>query len=119
MNKSLKEINNFIIEQMKSADFASVNYTDKEIFESDYLVISIEKDKDILFRIKKSNDLELKLADIKLSKLRFYILMFRVRKSAKLFKERAKEEMISFKWKQFLEKNKELNRDRKIDNILD
>lgn len=74
MNKSLKEINNFIIEKMKSADFASVNYKDKEIFESDYLVIS--------------ND--------------FLI-----------------DNNMYGQWKQFLEKNKELNRDRKIDNILD
>lgn len=120
MNKSLKEIKQFVINQMKSGGFTSKELgNEKIIYESDYLIITIKEDGDILFKIKKSNDFELKPSDIGLSKLRIYFLMFGVKRSAKLFKERVKEEMISIKWKQFLERNKDLNRDRKIDNILD
>jgi hypothetical protein len=115
MNKSLKEIKKFVINQMKSGSFSPGEWGRKKIYESEYLIIT-EEDGDILFKL---NNFELKPSDIGLSKLRIYFLMFGIKRSAKLFKERVKEEMISRKWKQFLERNKDLNRDRKIDKILD
>ena len=87
-----------------------------EKYESDYLIIIKEKE-NLFISIKKS-DLQLTLKDLNLSKLRFMLLMIRVKKSANNFKERSKQEMISLKWNRFLDNNKDLKRDKKLNDIL-
>jgi hypothetical protein len=116
MSKTIKEIKSFVINQMKIGQFASIVREDYEKYESDYLIITKEE-KDLFIFIKKS-DLQLTLKDLNLSKLRFMILMLRVKKSASNFKERSKQEMISLKWNRFLDNNKDLKRDKKLNDIL-
>ena len=116
MSKTIKEIKSFVINQMKSGQFASIVREDYSKYESDYLIIIKEK-KDLFISIKKS-DLQLTLKDLNLSKLRFMLLMIRVKKSANNFKERSKQEMISLKWNRFLDSNKDLKRDKKLNDIL-
>jgi hypothetical protein len=117
----IKEIKSFVITQMKIGQFASIVRQDLvggayEKYESDYLIITKEK-KDLFISIKKA-DLKLTLKDLNLSKLRFMLLMLRVKKSVNNFKERSKHEMISYKWNRFLDDNKELKRDKKLNDIL-
>jgi len=116
MSKTIKEIKSFVINQMKIGQFASIVREDYSKYESDYLIITKEE-KDLFIFIKKS-DLQLTLKDLNLSKLRFMILMLRVKKSASNFKERSKQEMISLKWNRFLDNNKDLKRDKKLNDIL-
>jgi hypothetical protein len=116
MSKTIKEIKSFVINQMKIGQFASIVREDYSKYESDYLIITKEE-KDLFISIKKS-DLQLTLKDLNLSKLRFMILMLRVKKSANNFKERSKQEMISLKWNRFLDSNKDLKRDKKLNDIL-
>jgi hypothetical protein len=121
MSKTIKEIKSFVINQMKIGQFASIVREDYEKYESDYIIITKEiitkEKKDLFISIKKS-DLQLTLKDLNLSKLRFMILMIRVKKSASNFKERSKQEMISLKWNRFLDNNKDLKRDKKLNDIL-
>jgi hypothetical protein len=116
MNKTIKDIKKFIIDQMKNGQFASVIKPEYEKYESDYILI--QKEKTIVSIWIKKSDLQLSLDDINLSYLRFKILMLRVQKSANNFKERAKQEMIKHRWDKFLNDNKDLKRDRKLNDIL-
>jgi DUF4097 and DUF4098 domain-containing protein YvlB len=117
MSNTIKDIKIFIIEQMRNGQFASFsNKEGYEKYESDYIVIEKEKT-EVTIQIKKS-DLKLSLDDIDLSYLRFKILMLSVQRSANNFKERAKKEMIKRRWDKFLNDNKELKRDRKLNDIL-
>jgi hypothetical protein len=116
MDKTTKDIKKFIIDQMKNGQFASVVNNIVERYESDYIIIHKGGTKvNILI---KNSDLDLSLDDINLSYLRFKILMLRVQKSANNFKERTKQEMIKYKWNNFLNNNKDLKRDRKLNDIL-
>ncbi len=112
----IKEIKKFIIDQMKNGQFASIIKIGYEKYESDYIIIEKEG-VEVTICIKRS-DLKLSLDDINLSYLRFKILMLKVQKSANHFKERSKKEMIKHRWNNFLDENKDLKRDKKLNDIL-
>ena len=50
--------------------------------------------------------------------MRFYFLLRYVKRFSKRRDEMQKKEMLAYRWETFLGKNKVLNRDRKIDEIL-
>ena len=130
--KSLSQLKRFIIREMKSqsADWSETrvqNYTYEEKgFKSEYIKV--------LKEIKKNNDAEDKpyriylcdggdeyryeLKDIGISKIRFYFLLRYVKGFCKRREELQKKEMLAYRWESFLKRNKVLNRDRKIDEIL-
>ena len=85
MDKTLKEIKSFIIDIMKNEDFTryespfgTITYTSKNL--------SIDIDKDISFTLRRK--FTVTLDQIKLSLLRFDILMIRVKYSSKREKKR-------------------------------
>lgn len=130
--KSLSQLKRFIVKEMKSqsADWSETkiqNYTSEEKgFKSEYLKI--------LKEIKKNNDMDdnpyriylcdgsdkhrYDLNDIGLSKIRFYFLLRYVKGFCKRREELQKKERLAVHWESFLKRNKVLNRDRKIDEIL-
>ena len=130
--KSLSQLKRFIIREMKSqsADWSETrvqNYTYEEKgFKSEYIKV--------LKEVKKKNDSEDKpyriylgdgsdeyryeLKDIGISKIRFYFLLRYVKGFCKRREELQKKEMLAYRWESFLKRNKVLNRDRKIDEIL-
>jgi hypothetical protein len=132
--KSLAQLKRFIVREMKSqsADWIESRIgrtygNDEEGFKSEYLKI--------LREIKRNNDAEQKpyriylcdihgeeyrydLKDIGLSNIRFYFLLNRVKRFCKRRDEMQKKERLAFHWETFLGRNKVLNRDRKIDEIL-
>jgi len=135
--KSLAQLKSFIVREMKSqsADWMETkighNYVkDEEGFKSEYLKI--------LREVKSNNDPEQKpyriylcdggsghgeeyrydLKDIGFSNIRFYFLLNKVKRFSKRREEMQKKEMLAYRWETFLGKNKVLNRDRKIDEIL-
>ena len=130
--KSLSQLKRFIVKEMKSqsADWSETkiqNYTSEEKgFKSEYLKI--------LKEIKKNNDMDdnpyriylcdgsdkhrYDLNDIGLSKIRFYFLLRYVKGFCKRREELQKKERLAVHWESFLKRNKVLDRDRKIDEIL-
>ena len=130
--KSLSQLKRFIVKEMKSqnADWIESNVqrmysNDQKGFKSEYLKI--------LKDVKKNNDSDdnpyyiylcdreeyrYELKDIGLSKIRFYFLLQYVKRFCKRRDKLQKKERLAFHWESFLKKNKVLDRDRKIDEIL-
>lgn len=130
--KSLLQLKRFIVKEMKSqsADWIESNVqrmysNDQKGFKSEYLKI--------LKDVKKNNDSDnnpyyiylcdreeyrYELKDIGLSKIRFYFLLQYVKRFCKRREELQKKERLAFHWEGFLKRNKVLDRDRKIDEIL-
>lgn len=115
--KEIKEIKKFVIKQMKEAPFTLTSSYDDKTYESDYLKILID-DGDIKLELNSLSNFIFTLSDISLSKFRFMILMLRVIRSANESKNRNRKESLSMKWNKFLDINKELKRDSRIDNVL-
>jgi hypothetical protein len=65
-----------------------------------------------------SDEYRYELKDIGISKIRFYFLLRYVKGFCKRREELQKKEMLAYRWESFLKRNKVLNRDRKIDEIL-
>ena len=130
--KSLSQLKRFIVGEMKSqnADWIESNVqrmysNDQKGFISEYLKI--------LKDVKKNNDSDdnpyyiylcdreeyrYELKDIGLSKIRFYFLLQYVKRFCKRRDELQKKERLAVHWEGFLKRNKVLDRDRKIDEIL-
>lgn len=130
--KSLSQLKRFIVREMKSqnADWIESNVqrmysNDQKGFKSEYLKI--------LKDVKKNNDSDdnpyyiylcdreeyrYELKDIGLSKIRFYFLLQYVKRFCKRRDELQKKERLAVHWEGFLKRNKVLDRDRKIDEIL-
>ena len=130
--KSLSQLKRFIVKEMKSqnADWIESNVqrmysNDQKGFKSEYLKI--------LKDVKKNNDSDdnpyyiylcdreeyrYELKDIGLSKIRFYFLLQYVKRFCKRRDELQKKERLAVHWEGFLKRNKVLDRDRKIDEIL-
>ena len=132
--KSLSQLKRFIVKEMKSqsADWSETKIQpsygpDQKGFKSEYLKI--------LKKIKRNNDddddrpyyiylcdgrdeYKYELKDIGLSKIRFYFLLQYVKRFCKRREEIQKKERLAVHWESFLKRNKVLDRDRKIDEIL-
>lgn len=130
--KSLLQLKRFIVKEMKSqsADWMKSSTqrmysNDQKGFQSEYLKI--------LKDVKKNNDSDdnpyyiylcdreeyrYELKDIGLSKIRFYFLLQYVKRFCKRRDELQKKERLAVHWEGFLKRNKVLDRDRKIDEIL-
>jgi|LakMenE18May11ns_1017448.scaffolds.fasta_scaffold9415652_2 hypothetical protein len=132
--KSLAQLKRFIVREMKnqSADWVKTKIQpsygpDQKGFKSEYLKI--------LKEIKRNNDADdnrpyyihlcdgrdeckYELKDIGLSKIRFYFLLQYVKRFCKRRDELQKKERLAVHWESFLKRNKVLDRDRKIDEIL-
>ena len=133
--KSLLQLKRFIVKEMKSqsADWSETKIQpsygpDQKGFKSEYLKI--------LKKIKRNNDddddnrpyyiylcdgreeYKYELKDIGLSKIRFYFLLQYVKRFCKRREEIQKKERLVVHWESFLKRNKVLDRDRKIDEIL-
>jgi hypothetical protein len=132
--KSLSLLKRFIVREMKSpsADWSKTRVQpgygpDQKGFKSEYLKI--------LKEIKRNNDADdnrpyyihlcdgraeckYELKDIGLSKIRFYFLLQYVKRFCKRQVELQKKERLAVHWEGFLKRNKVLDRDRKIDEIL-
>jgi hypothetical protein len=130
--RSLAQLKRFIVREMKSpsADWSETrvqNYTYEEKgFKSEYIKVLKEvkrndDSEDKPYRIylgDGSDEYRYELKDIGISKIRFYFLLRYVKGFCKRREELQKKEMLAYRWESFLKRNKVLNRDRKIDEIL-
>ena len=132
--KSLSQLKRFIVREMKnqSADWAKTKIQpsygpDQKGFKSEYLKIlkEIKRNNDAddnrpyyIYLCDGRDECKYELKDIGLSKIRFYFLLQYVKRFCKRRDELQKKERLAVHWEGFLKRNKVLDRDRKIDEIL-
>ncbi len=117
----IKEIKKFVISQMSSADWVSDDSRDLIKRTSKYLIIRVPTTGPITFIIKSEyghSDFELTRKELNINIIHFWILFRRVKKSCNRLEIRKREKDISNQWNRFLEKNKDLKRDSKINQVL-
>ena len=121
-----KEIEQFVITQMKEADWEVEKFNNFNEYKSKH--INIQHDttisQNVTFSIKipsgySYENLKLNRKELGINYLRYRFLLKGVKRSCKLVDNRRREAEISHNWKKFLEKNKDLNRDNKINQIID
>ena len=124
IKKGLKEIKSFIISEMKNED-ANWRKLSNEIltnYYSKWLDISVSKNGNVEINLNNSGLYYItryNIKDIGLSKIRFnWLMKFYVEKFIKNKEEREKMEIMVSNWNSFLDKNKSLNRDKKLEEIL-
>jgi len=115
MDNSLKDIRRFIIKQIIKSSWSSEGRSD---FYSNG-VVSIKKDFDKsiwTFSLQNGNFYSFK--DIGINKYILYFLLFFVKHSDRKRKELLKSENIRNEWVGFLKRNKDIDRDNKINKII-
>jgi hypothetical protein len=129
IKKGLKEIKSFIISEIKNEESNWHKHESRNEIEykSKWLTIQIpdnKKDESKYISIYLSGSdsyysTTYSLKDIGLSKMRFnWLLKYNVDYFIRNREKRQKMENIVNNWNNFLDKNKSLNRDKKIDKIL-
>ena len=124
IKKGLREIKSFIINEMKNED-SNWRKLSNEIltnYYSKWLDISVFKNGNVEINLNNSGLYYItryNIKDIGLSKIRFnWLMKFYVEKFIKNKEEREKMEIMVSNWNSFLDKNKSLNRDKKLEEIL-
>lgn len=122
-----EEIKQFVITQMKESDWVVEKIDHSNQYKSMY--INIEHDttisQKVFFSIKIPNGhgsnsiFRLTRKELGINYLRYRFLLKGVKRSCKLVDNRRRESEISRNWNKFLEKNKDLNRNNKINQIID
>jgi hypothetical protein len=119
-----KEIEQFVITQMKEADWGVEKFNSFNEYKSKH--INIQHDttisQKVTFSIKIPSgyeNLKLSRKELGINYFRYRFLLKNVKRSCSLVDKRRREAEISHNWKRFLEKNKDLNRDNKINQIID
>jgi hypothetical protein len=129
IKKGLKEIKSFIISEIKNEESNWVKHESRNEIEykSKWLTITIpdnekNESKDISIYLSGSDSYystSYSLKDIGLSKIRFnYLINHNVDYFIRNREKRQKMENLVNGWNNFLNKNKSLNRDKKLDKIL-
>lgn len=121
VDKNLKEIKKFIISEMKreSADWVELNgdYSSKFVKFKATRELHIDK---VYFTLKRNQvyDTRFELSEIGLSKFRYnYLLNRYVKKFIKNADIIRRKKFIANEWNEFIGENKDLNRDRKLEEI--
>lgn len=121
-----KEIKQFVLSQMKESDWDIETYNDADIYKSKYIDIRLETTitQKVKFILKipsgySINELRLSRKELGINYFQFRWFLRNVKKSCKLVDKRRRDAEIARNWNKFLEKNKELKRDNKINQIID
>lgn len=121
-----KEIKQFVISQMKEADWDLEFLNNSNEYKSKH--INIQHDttisQKVTFSIKipsgySYENLKLSRKELGINYFYFRWLLGSVKKSCSLVDKRKREQEISRNWKKFLERNKDLKRDNRINQLLD
>jgi hypothetical protein len=120
----LKEIKEFVVSQMKESDWESDHSRDLIKYNSKHIVIKIPNAGKMNFNIKvpggySNDDINIKRKELGLNLIHFWILMIYVKNSSKNVEKRKREKEITYQWNRFLERNKDLRRNNKLNKILD
>lgn len=125
IEKNLKDIKKFVISEIKRESARWIEHTSYG-YSSEWLTIKIDRGNngspdEVYLILKTRNDYsncKFKLKEIGLSKIRFnYITNRYIKKFIKNQSIFERKESISLQWDQFISENKDLNRDRKLEEI--
>ena len=121
-----KEIKQFVITQMKEADWELEFLNNYNEYKSKHINIqhdtTISQKVTFLIKIPSGynyENLKLKRKELQINYFYFRWLLGSVKKSCSLVDNRKREQEISRNWKKFLERNKDLKRDNRINQVLD
>jgi hypothetical protein len=118
-----KEIKQFVISQMKEADWSMEKYRDSTKYNSKHLNIfdgvQVELTIIIPHGYSQNDHLKLTRKELGINYFHFRWLLRIVKKSCKLVDKRRRYQEISRNWNKFLERNKDLKRDNRINQVLD
>jgi hypothetical protein len=125
LDKSLGDLKRFIISEIKNKNSGwndySTEYSGFQHFESNYISLykkRSETSEGSFIKLNTDSD-KIFIKSFGLSEWRLSILIyFYIRKYCKHYDKIKKQNEIKYKWDNFLKRNKALNRDRKIDDIL-
>ena len=125
VKKGLREIKTFIIDELKNEDssWRKHEIRDSIDYNSKWLSITVdEKSGDVIIELNSGDNYhrtKYNIKDIGLSKIRFnWLIKYNVEVFIKNKEERQKMENLVGNWNNFLDKNKSLNRDKKLEKIL-
>ena len=124
IKKGLKEIKSFIIDELKNEDSSWRKHEIRDSIEynSKWLSITIPKNDKVEIELNSGDNYhrtKYNIKDIGLSKIRFnWLIKYNVEIFIKNKEERQKMENLVGNWNNFLDKNKSLNRDKKLEKIL-
>ena len=124
IKKGLREIKSFIIDELKNEDSSWRKHEMRDSIEynSKWLSITIPKNDKVEIELNSGDNYhrtKYNIKDIGLSKIRFnWLIKYNVEVFIKNKEERQKMENLVGNWNNFLDKNKSLNRDKKLEKIL-
>ena len=124
VKKGLREIKSFIIDELKNEDSSWRKHEIRDSIEynSKWLSITIPKNDKVEIELNSGDNYhrtKYNIKDIGLSKIRFnWLIKYNVEIFIKNKEERQKMENLVGNWNNFLDKNKSLNRDKKLEKIL-
>jgi hypothetical protein len=124
IKKGLREIKSFIIDELKNEDSSWRKHEGRDSIEynSKWLSITVPKNNKVEIELNNGDSYhrtKYNIKDIGLSKMRFnWLIKYNVEKFIKNREQRQKMESLVSGWNSFLTKNKSLNRDKKLEKIL-
>lgn len=129
LDKSLGDLKRFIISEIKNKNSGwneyGTEYSSFQHFESNYISLykkrsdrTIGSSEGSFIKLNTDSD-KISIKSFGLSEWRLSILIyFYIRRYCKYYNKIKRQNEIKYKWDNFLKMNKALNRDRKIDDIL-
>lgn len=126
LDKSLGDLKRFIISEIKNKNSGwneyGTEYSSFQHFESNYISLykkrSDRTSEGSFIKLNTDSD-KISIKSFGLSEWRLSILIyFYIRRYCKYYNKIKRQNEIKYKWDNFLKMNKALNRDRKIDDIL-
>lgn len=115
MDKSVRDIRNFVIKQMLNSEWSSEGRND--FYTNNIISIKKDFDKSIwVFCFENGSFHTFK--NLGINKYILYLLLFFVKRSNNKRKDSLKNDKLKSDWQSFLNKNKDLSRDEKIKKII-
>lgn len=117
MDKTLKDLRNFIIKEAFNSDWETEGR--KDYYTTKYISIKKGFDDDSwYFRLNGGADKFHSLKSIGINKFILYFLFIFIKRNIKINLKIRKDDGLRNEWNSFLNKNKDINRDQKINKII-
>lgn len=117
MDKTIKDLRKFIIKEVISADWSTENR--KDFFSTKYISIKQPFDEEgWCFRLNGDVDKFYTFKSIGINKFILFFLFLFIKRNIKINEKKRKNDVLKNEWGRFLDDNKDLSRDKKIDKII-
>ena len=117
MDKTLKDLRSFIIKEVFNGSWETEGRN--EYYTTKYISIKKGFDDDgWYFRLNGGVDKFHSFKSVGINNFILYFLFLFIKRNIKINIEKRKSEGLKNEWNSFLNKNKDINRDRKIDKLI-